>query len=94
MGDTDGDWVPVLAEVQWREEGRGRQRPAVLRWGEHEVALEVEASWVVGPLEAGKGVVRRFMCRTETSPKLLYRITLDERTGAVRVEMTRVPPMV
>jgi len=58
------------------------------------VELEVEASWAVGPRTAGDAVLRRFMCRTGASPELLYRITLDERTGSVRVEMTRVPPAV
>lgn len=51
-----GGWVVLIAEVEWRSERKGRQRPQAVLVGGERRAVQEERHWVAGPPVAGAPV--------------------------------------
>jgi len=75
--------MAVVAQVEWRAEGRGAERPRALLWGGERLELVVEEAWVEGPQMAGEPVARVFVVLDERGRELRIRA---ESTGRVTIE--------
>ena len=76
-------WLPFIATVEWRAEGRGRGRPAALLLGIERVPVAVLDAWVEGPAVAGQPVIRVFVL--EDAAGRLFRVR-DDAFRPARVE--------
>ncbi len=56
-------WLPFLARVEWRAEGRGAERPGALLIGGRRVPVVVEGSWAEGGARGGDPVRHVFLVR-------------------------------
>ncbi len=74
------NWLAVVAQVEWRAEARGVERPQALRWGGELLDLVVHDEWVEGPAAAGDPVVRVFIALDERGRELRIRAASDGRT--------------
>jgi hypothetical protein len=55
-------WHPVVAQVEWRAERHGEERPAAVVWGgERFAVVAVVEAWVEGTATAGAGLKRAFV---------------------------------
>ncbi len=77
-------WLPLIAEIEWSEGGRGQERPQAVRCGGTRSGLRVERAWTAGPAEAGSPVWRMFLARDEQGRRLRIRVGGE---GATRVEI-------
>jgi len=73
------DWLAVVAQVEWRAERRGVERPIALRWGGERLELVVHDEWVEGPTTAGEPIVRVFIALDERGRELRIRASSDGR---------------
>jgi hypothetical protein len=71
--------MSVVAQVEWRAEGRGAERPRALLWGGERLELVVEEAWVEGSTVAGEPVVRVFVVLDERGRELRIRAGSDGR---------------
>jgi hypothetical protein len=71
--------MAVVAQVEWRAERRGVDRPQALRWGGERLELVVHDEWVEGPEVAGAPVVRVFVVLDERGRELRIRASSDGR---------------
>jgi hypothetical protein len=71
--------MSVVAQVEWRAERRGVERPLALRWGGERLEIVVHDEWVEGPAQAGAPVVRVFVVLDERGRELRIRAGSDGR---------------
>jgi hypothetical protein len=71
--------MAVVAQVEWRAERRGAERPQALRWGGELLELVIQDEWVEGPSTAGEPVVRVFIALDEHGRELRIRAISDGR---------------
>jgi hypothetical protein len=77
-------WLPLIARVVWRSEGKHASRPVMLEVGGRRIEVTLERRWTEGPQEAGDPLWRVFLLRDENGRHL--RVRIDEM-GRERVEI-------
>lgn len=82
-------WLPLIARVLWRSEGKYASRPVALEVGGDRVGVKVERRWTEGPQEAGERLWSVYLLRDDTGRRMRVRV---DREGRERVEIEAPEP--
>lgn len=73
MTTWPGRWLPLVARVEWRAEGRSEEWPSAIRVGAESTAVTVVISKRLGPARAGEPIETIFEVRDTKGQRLRVR---------------------